>query len=427
MTASNEQRRIDGYVSIKNPTGSHTEHAGLETGERVMTNQPAFTPRPSKVVEGRKENMLTLLRELRRSNNLTRSELAARTHLAVPTVHRLLTALLESGLVVESSSTLATGRIGRRSSLYHFNRSVVSVAGVDIGNETTRVAIATADGTIVGFRSMLTSQVASDLPRKIGSTVASIMSSSASEVGPLVGAGIGIAGTVDAVTGVVTRAFIHQSWVGAPMKALLEKRLECPVVLEQDDHLSVLAEVSNRGTVPGANPVVEIDYGRGIGAGAMIDGVVIKGINGRSGRIAHWPSDVSPGVTIGDEMTPDAMLAAYRSGGGTGHALDGEGLCALARSGDPLAQEIVGRASKSLAGVFLRLASMFDPQYMILGGGFAGSFDLFEGDIREALSVLTYPPDVRPTSIASNSVVIGGLLVADQFIEKSIANQVALL
>ena len=415
-------------MSIKNPTEAYgIEHAGLESGQRVMANQPTFASRPSKVLEGRKENMLILLRELRRANDLTRSDLAARTGLAVPTVHRLLTALLESGLVVENSSTLATGRIGRRSSLYYFNRAVLSVAGVDIGNETTRVTIASADGTIVGSRSLLTSQVADDLPRKIGSTVASIMSSSSNVVGPLVGAGIGIAGTVDSATGVVTRAFIHQSWVGVPMKAFLEKRLDCPVVLEQDDHLSVLAEVSDRGTVPGANPVVEVDYGRGIGAGAMIDGVVIKGIHGRSGRIAHWPSDGSPGATIGDEITPDAMLATYRAEGGSKSVVDGKGLCELARAGDPLAKKIIGRASKSLAGVFLRLASMFDPEYMILGGGFAGSFDLFEQDIREALSVLTYPPEIRATSIGSNSVVIGGLLVADQFIERSIANQVALL
>jgi predicted NBD/HSP70 family sugar kinase len=415
-------------MNMKKPTAAHgVDYAGLESGQRVMANQLKFTPRPGRVLDGRKENMLILLRELRRSNNLTRSDLATRTGLAVPTVHRLLTALLQSGLVVESPSTLATGRIGRRSSLYYFNRSVLSVAGVDIGNETTRVTIATADGTIVGFRSLLTSQVAEDLPGKIGSTIASIMSSSLSDVGPLVGAGIGIAGTVDSLTGIVTRTSIHQSWVGVPMKMLLEKRLACPVVLEQDDHLSVLAEVSDRGTVPGANPVVEVDYGRGIGAGAMIDGVVIKGVHGRSGRIAHWPSDASPGVTIGDEITPDAMLAAFRAEGGSNLVVDGEGLCELARAEDPLAMKIVSRAGKSLAGVFLRLATMFDPEYMILGGGFAGSFDLFEQEIREALSVLTYPPEIRATSIGSNSVVIGGLLVADQFIEQSIANKVALL
>ncbi|HYA45468.1 MAG TPA: ROK family transcriptional regulator, partial [Acidimicrobiales bacterium] len=332
----------------------------------MITNQSNFTPRPSKALEGRRENMLVLLRELRRANNLTRSDLAERTGLAVPTVHRLLTSLLDSGLVVENPSALATGKIGRRSSLYHFNRSVLSVAGVDIGNETTRVAIATADGMIVGSRSLLTSEVARDLPRKIAATVASIMSSSSTEVGPLVGAGIGIAGTVDSATGVVTRAYIHQSWVGVPMKALLEKRLACPVVLEQDDHLSVLAEVSNRGTVPGATLVVEVDYGRGIGAAALIDGVVAKGFHGRSGRITHWPSELSPGVTIGDEITPDAMVAAYRAEGGADLVADGEGLCELARAGDPIAMRIVGRASKSLAGVFLRLATMFDPEYMIL-------------------------------------------------------------
>jgi glucokinase len=275
------------------------------------------------------------------------------------------------------------------------------------------------------LQSLPTAKIAEELPEGIGVALASLMASISEKPGPLAAAGIGIAGSVDPGSGVVTRAFLQEHWVGKPMRDLLHRRLACPVVLEQDDHLSVLAEVSNRGTVPGASSVVEINYGRGICAGVVAGGQVIKGARGWAGRIMYWPSDWSSGLTLRQELPPDAMLAAYRAGGGSHPAADGAGLCELARAGDPAAEKVVSRAATILAGVFLRLATTIDPEYMVLGGGFAGSFDLFEKKIRETLSVLPHPPHVLPTAIGSDAVVIGGLLAADRFIDHWLADRIA--
>ena len=62
---------------------------------------------------------------------------------------------------------------------------------------------------------------------------------------------------------------------------------------------------------------------------------------------------------------------------------------------------------------------------MVLGGGFSGSFDLFDQPLQEALSVLAYPPQVLATAMGSGAVVVGALLAADQFIEKWLRTTVA--
>lgn len=396
----------------------------LGVGSRVIVRR--FKAAPHRVVGtlGRGENLLALLYELRHGSELTCSDLAQLTGLASPTVHRLLATLVESGLVIEDSTSRPATGVGRPASSYRFNHAVVSVAGVDVGAETTRVAIAAANGTIVAEQSLPTAHVIGDVPSCVGSIIESLMSSTASHAGPLVGVGIGIPGSLDPATGVITRAFLHPQLVGLPIRALFEERLRCSVVVEKDDHLSVIAEVSDQGTVTDAKTLVVINYGRGIGVGMVTDDVVISGSHGQAGRIVHWPS-TRPGTILGDVLPLDALLAAYRANGGAHAPVDGISLCDLARTGDSAAHDVIEQAAKELARVFLQLATVFDPEHMVFGGGFSGSFDLFEPAIRDALSVLANPPEVHASVMGSSAVVVGGILAADQFIERWLRATVA--
>lgn len=406
-------------------------HAGsLASGARVRAGQLTPAP-PLSTLSGRRSNLLALLHVLRRADALTRSDLARLTGLAVPTVHRLLAALLVGGLVVEDQVSRSTGGLGRPASLYWFNRSVASVAGIDVGNETTRVAVASANGTIIGSASLPTPQLAANLAGGIAGVLASVTAQLPESAGPVVGLGVGISAAVDPDSGLVVRAPIHHAWDGLPLRAMLEDRLSCPVVSEQDDHLSALAERSDRGTIPGASSLVVVNYGRGIGAGVVVDGAVIRGAHGRAGRIAHWPMHPrhsnGGGGTIGEHLLPDALSGAYQASGGTGQVTDGLTLCQAARAGDPVARDLVEYAALGIADVFLRLAVTFDPQNMVMGGGFAGSFDLFGPQIKLAMAALPDPPAVTPSVIGNEAVLIGGLLAADQFVEQWLVERVSAL
>jgi predicted NBD/HSP70 family sugar kinase len=399
---------------------------GLGSGTRILARQ--LTPSPQlSTSAGRRENLLALLHELRHAETLARTELAELTGLAVPTVHRLLAALLDGGLVAEEPATRATGGLGRPASLYRFNRSVASVAGVDVGNETTRVAIAAANGTIVGSRSLPTPEIAADLPGGIVAALTAVLSELPPGAGPLVGVAVGIAASVDPASGRLARASVHRGWDGLPLRAILEDSLSCPVVVEQDDHLSALAELSDRGTAPGASSLVVVNYGRGIGAGVVVGGEVIRGARGRAGRIALWPATGTPDTTLEHQLLPDSLVAAYQAQGGTKPTRDGATLCRSARAGDPVARRLVRDAARALADVFLRLAITFDPEVMVMGGGFAGSFDLFEHEIRQALNRIPEPPAVRPSLISGQAVLIGGLIAADPLVTKWLTGRVSTL
>ena len=408
------------------PSSSGDTAGGLRSGIRVLARHLTPAPRLS-TSAGRTQNLLALLRELRHADSLARTDLAQLTGLAIPTVHRLLAALLESGLVAEDEATRATRGLGRPASLYWFNSSVASVAGVDVGNETTRVAVAAANGTIIAATSLPTPKIADDLAGGIVTSLTAIITGLRQPPGPLVGVGVGISASVDPASGRLARAPIHHGWDGLPLQAMLEDKLSCPVVIEQDDHLSALAELSDRGTVPGVSSLLVVNYGRGIGAGIVVDGALVRGARGRAGRIADWPANGHDTSTLGRQLLPDAMSRAYRAQGGTGNVVDGATLCQAARGGDRIAQGLVELAASGIADVFLRLAVTFDPKNMVLGGGFAGSFDLFEHQIKQAMSALADPPVVTPTVIASEAVLLGGLIAANPFVETWLAERVRAL
>ncbi len=407
------------------PSGG--DGGALSSGVRIQARQLSPAPRLS-TASGRQENLLALLHELRQADAVTRADLARLTGLAFPTVHRLLAALLDGRLVVAEPATRATGGLGRPATLYRFDRSVASVAAVDVGNETTRVAVAASNGTIIGSVSRPTPEIAEDLAPGVVTLLQSLIASLQRAAGPLAGVGIGISASVDPASGRLARPPIHRGWDGLPLRSLLEERLGCPVVIEQDDHLSALAELSDRGTVPGTSSLVVVNYGRGIGAGVVIDGALVRGARGRAGRIAQWPASDQRGSTLGDELLPDALAAAYRAQGGrSGEVVDGATLCEQARAGDPVARALVDRAARGIADVFLRLAVMFDPEHMVMGGGFAASFDLFDHELMHVMSALPDPPALTASVMGSDAVLVGGLIAADPFVEKWLANRVSAL
>src|SRR5271163_567021 len=116
------------------------------TAKRLMQVQPAVP------ADMRVSNLLRLLGELRQAEMLSRSDLARLTGLGVPTVHRLIHELVAADLVVEIPAVQDSSLKGRPAVMYRLLERGVLVAGVDVGNETTRFAVASASGRILASR-----------------------------------------------------------------------------------------------------------------------------------------------------------------------------------------------------------------------------------------------------------------------------------
>src|SRR5213078_1171206 len=102
----------------------------------------------------------------------------------------------------------------------------------------------------------------------------------------VLGAGVGIAGPVDAASGTVGSSTLLPGWVGIEVAAELERRLEVPVHVDNDANLGALAE-SVLGAGRNASEMVYLMLSSGIGAGLILGGRLYRGARGTAGEIGH--------------------------------------------------------------------------------------------------------------------------------------------
>ncbi len=293
-------------------------------------------------------NLARMTQELQDAGVLSRAELARRAGLSVPTAHRLVADLVELGLAQRKPAPESDGRPGRPPAVYRFRDEIALLAAADVGNETTRLAVTTLSGRVLGRVSMSSGRLGQSMARMLASRIRQLISEAAGPdegvrprwpAGALAATGIGIAAVVDA-HGVLCAPPVHRSWDGIPLRASLTTLLGCQVAVAQDDHLSPVAESSEHGTFPGASSLLVLEVGRGIGVGLTIDGEPVAGAGHRFGRIAGWPVSQTagagplPGRTLGECLGARGLVRQYRAAGGSAMVRDGAGLAAAARAGD---------------------------------------------------------------------------------------------
>lgn len=375
-------------------------------------------PGPSLVTSDvRLSNLMRLLHELRLVASLSRVELARRTGMAVPTVHRLISDLEAAGLVAVDAGVPQPGaRLGRPPVVYRFRRDSAVVAGVDVGNETTRVAVADVAGTILASRTLRTSDRRGDLVRALTRAVGDLRG----EVNlPLAGVGVGVAAAVDPRTGELRNPPQHPAWSGLALGRELSSRLGCDILVEQDDHLAALAEASSVGTAAGASAVLTVQLGKGIGVGLVLDGRPVTGHLGRFGRIARWPvahpvRGMASDTRLGMALPTDGLVAQYHGRNGSRRVVNGLTLLEAARDGDRQAKAVVTWAAREIAAVIDRLDALVAPDVVVFGGGLSGGFDVLGPLVH---SHLPSSIDLRASVLADHAVVAGAVLSGSAFLD----------
>jgi len=99
--------------------------------------------------------------------------------------------------------------------------------------------------------------------------------------------GIGIPGTVSSVTGLVKNS--NSTWLnGSALKKDLETELNRTIRIENDANCFAVSEATD-GAAAGANVVFGVIIGTGCGAGVVVNGKSVVGINGIGGEWGHNP------------------------------------------------------------------------------------------------------------------------------------------
>lgn len=183
--------------------------------------------------------------------------------------------------------------------------------------------------------------------------------------------GIGVPSIVDPDKGIVYGAMNIPSWDVVPLKERLENRFGIPVFVNNDANCYALgaAELVRKP----ARVLVCVTLGTGTGVGIVHEGRIFAGTHCGAGEIGALPHE----GTIWEAFCSKQFF--------TGKGLDCKAAAQKAEAGDD-ASIAVFREFGRYMGEFLSLVMLaYDPDCIVLGGGVAHSFPLFQASMWEAL------------------------------------------
>ena len=277
--------------------------------------------------------------------------------------------------------------------------------GIDIGGTGIKLGLVNAKGKLAHTVRLPTPRNAK--PGEVVDLVSREAQQLLAQAGikSLVGIGVGCAGDIDPVRGLV-RISPNLAWSRVPLKAMLSKHLKHPILVDNDANVAAWAAyvVESERLVKN---LVCVTVGTGIGGGLVLNGKLYHGTTGSAGEIGHMTlyPDGAPcpcgnrGCTeryIGARAMVEEARQAIKKGEKTivpklvHHNLSAMSALVLkeaALHGDRLALRLWKQAGERLGITLASIVNLLNPEWIVLAGGLSRAGDLLlkplERTIRE--------------------------------------------
>ncbi len=215
-----------------------------------------------------------------------------------------------------------------------------------------------------------------------------------------------VPGTVNVEEGVVVKAPNVPCLDGFRLTEALTKELKRPAILENDANAAAVGEMW-QGAGRGRRTIVCVTLGTGVGGGIILDGKLWRGVDGAAAEIGHMCVDPFGGVACGCgsrgclevyasataivRMTREASPRYPDSVLHTGADLTSETIYAAGLEGDELALEVFRRMGVYLGIGLANLINIINPEMIVIGGGVANGWDLFEKHMHQQVAERAFP------------------------------------
>lgn len=301
--------------------------------------------------------------------------------------------------------------------------------GIDIGGTKIEIARVDRSGALLN-RSQFPTPVSEGFEKITTEIIETVKELQKQAASPPVAIGVGMAGQIDSATGIVKFA-PNLKWTDAPLKERLQKALQLPVVVINDVRAGTWGELQH-GAGKGAQELVCLFIGTGVGGGLVSQGRLIEGATNAAGELGHITVDLNgPWCVCGNrgcveafasgwalaKRAEDLLLAEPEQGKrivalAQGATLTARHVLQAAKEGDPAALQLVETAINALTASCITYVNAFNPERLILGGGLGLALpQLVEkvtiGVKEHALSAATQNLQILPAALTTDAGVIG--------------------
>ena len=336
----------------------------------------------STVRDLRRRNRRIVLQHIYVDGKMSRLEMSQRSSLSAATVTNVVAELLAEGVLVEAGSEESEG--GRPRTILAINPAYAYFVGVDVGE--TRICIELFDLTLRSLRTVTHPLGVDDyrpasVVRHIVAGLDAVLAAAAIPPASVVGVGIGVPGVVERAGSVLVHA-PSWGWHAVPLMTMLDEQINLPIVLDNGAKAMAQAELWF-GAGRGADDLVVVLIGTGIGAGIITKGALYRGATNGAGEWGHTTLalegrlcrcgsrgclDAYAGaagiITSLREVAPRSPLL------GADHDQEGTitALAAAAARDDPIAVRVLEETTHYLGAGVANLINLVNPRRIVIGG-----------------------------------------------------------
>ena len=312
------------------------------------------------------------------------------------------------------------------------------VLAVDLGGTHLRVALINHKGAIVTQLKKETPEDSSSdvLIRALVDAERECRTKAEVARNEVIAASVMVPGTVDKAKAVVVQAPNLPCLYNFPLKQKLEREFGGTVVLENDANAAAMGELW-LGAARGCRNVVCITLGTGVGGGIILDGQLWRGSDGSAGEIGHTAIEPFSGLhcKCGNEGCLEMFASArsiVRMAGENlprfphsalhGQTITSRRIYELGLEGDELALAVFERMGTYLGIAVANLINLLNPEIIVIGGGVADGWSLFDGPMRKQIAARAFKSQfgkvrVVPAECGDNAGLLGAARLAFDALE----------
>jgi glucokinase len=243
----------------------------------------------------------------------------------------------------------------------------------------------------------------------------------------VVAIGFGMPSTIDQRAGRVVSS-VHVPLGDFDFRERMAERFSLPVALDNDANAAAIAEWKV-GAGHGSSHMIMLTLGTGVGGGLILDGKPYRGFVGAGAEIGHMVLEYG-GEPCSGNCNGHGHLEQVASGSAAdraaerilGPGMTGRELVGAAREGNEEAREAIVEIGRKLGAAIGSLVNIFDPEVVVLGGGFSQARDLFLEPALESMREEALPPGrdlvrVVPALLGPDAGLVGAAFVGFEALE----------
>lgn len=309
--------------------------------------------------------------------------------------------------------------------------------GVDVGGTNVKVALVDKSGSIAYSNSVPTrAEMGYEYTiQNMITAIKDLMKEPKVESDSIEGIGFGFPGQIDCDNGIVRLAPNIPGWVNIPIASIISKEFGVPVKVDNDVRCAALAEL-NYGAGQGAQNMLCITVGTGIGSGIILNGKLVRGASNAAGELGHIKLDITGGPLCGcgDRGCLEAFASGpaivalaeeYIKGGKSTKYRELANpditpyiVCEAAKQGDPVAKKIFEIVGEYIGMGLTSVVNLLNPEKIVIGGGVADAGDLLFTPIKETLKKRAMPiqgaaVEIVHAQLGNTAGVIGASLLTE--------------